>query len=173
MGQERKTVSITTTIHLLWDAAELSSYRESLKDDRDFMARHNEQIASGEPIWVACHDRRITLQVDGLLRIGKQTYQVREEVEDKRYLRCVCAGCSFDLDYCQVNHSIRVYEWVYADLAKKAKRPPTNLVDGTIIRFEKSIEFVDGTQHDVFRKDSYRQRVRRNGERAVQRRTVF
>lgn len=173
MEPERKQASVTATIHLLWDAAELAHYRKTLAEDEEFMARHNEQVAKGTPIWVACHNRRVTLQPDGLLRIGEQTYQVREDEEDDRYLRCVCAGCSFDLDYCQVNHQVRVYEWTLKDLVKKAKRPPTNLADGTVIRFAEPFTLRDDIKCAEFRKGTYRQPVWKNGDRVTRRSTIF
>lgn len=173
MESERKPVSVTTTIHLLWDAVELADYRKKRAGDEEFMARHNEQAAKGTPLWVACHNRRVTLQPDGLLRVGTQTYQVREDEEDDRYVHCVCAGCSFDLDYCQVNHQVRVYEWTYKELLKKAKRPPTNLPDGTVIRFAEPFTLRGNIQCAEFRKTTYHEPIWKKGDRVTRRTTIF
>ena|SRR5579859_997364 len=171
---KQAAVSLKTTLQRRWEALELASYRETVADDEDFLARHRERVAKGETIWVDCHGQRITLLPDGLLRIGKQLYQVRkEEVEDKGYLRCVCAGCSFDMSYCQLNHQARILEYAYQQLIRQAKRPPTNLADGTVIRFETPFEFTDQTRHGTFRKGTYRTPIWRNGNRVMQHSTVF
>ena len=170
---EQSAVSIKTTLQRQWDAVELASHRETVAHDEDYMARHREQVARGETIWVDCHNQKMTLLPDGLLRIGNQLYQIREQVEDRGYLRCVCAGCSFDMGYCQLNHQARIYEYIYQRLIRQAKRPPTNLADGTIIRFETPFTFTDSTEHDTFRKGTYRKSIWRNGDRVIQHSTVF
>ncbi|GCE32000.1 hypothetical protein KDA_74840 [Dictyobacter alpinus] len=171
--EQRSAVSIKATLQRQWDALELASYREAVAHDEDFMARHRECVARGETTWVDCHNQKITLLPDGTLRIGKDLYQVREEGEDRGYLRCTCAGCAFDMNYCQTNHQVRIYEYIYRKLIQQAKRPPTHLADGTIIRFETPFTFTDETKHDTFRKGTYRKSVKRKGTRVIQQSLVF
>ena len=165
-----KKITVKATIQRLWESDALASYRERCSADEAFMRRIRRQQANAEAIWVDCHDETIAWINDGIIQIGGQQYTVGP-LDDTYHLRCICAGCPMDAAYCQVNHQLRIADFTYNHLCRKAKA--ALLPDGAVIRFSSPFDFGVAGKHDTFRKGHYAHGICKGGVTRKQTSTVF
>lgn len=165
-----KRITIKATIQRLWDCEVLAHYREQYATDEEYMQRLATRRANGEPVWVDCHDVVVTWVGDGLIQIGREQYAVGPP-DDGYHLRCMCVGCRMDMSYCQLNHQLRISDFYYKDLWKKARA--ALLPDGAVIRFSHAFDLgVTVGKHDTFRKGPYTY-AERQGGRSVKKTGTF
>lgn len=165
-----KKITIRATVQRHWESEELAAYRERVSTDEQYMQQHRAQLASGEELWVDCHNVPVAWIEDGCIQVGRERYAVGP-LDDTYHLRCTCVGCPMDMAYCRVNHRLRIADFTYNHLRRKAQA--ALLPDGAVIRFSSPFDFGSVGKHDTFRKAHYAHGIRKGGVTRKQASTVF
>jgi hypothetical protein len=165
-----RKITIIATVQRHWECEELADYRQRMSADEQFMQQHRAQLAGGEELWVDCHRVTVAWVSEGCIQIGRVCYAVGL-LDDAYHYRCTCVGCPMDMAYCQRNHQLRIANFTYDQLRRKAK--VALLPDGAIIRFSSPFDLGAAGKHDTFRKGHYTHGVRQGGLTRKQTSTVF
>jgi hypothetical protein len=165
-----KKITIQATVQRRWESEDLAAYRERMAADEQCMQQHRRQLAGGEELWVDCHNVTVAWVADGCVQIGRVCYAIGP-LEDSYHYRCTCVGCPMDMAYCRVNHQLRIANFIYDHLRRKAQA--ALLPDGAVIRFSSPFDFGVAGKHDTFRKGQYAHGVRKGGVTRKQTSTVF